>query len=470
VALSAGGFAVTLLASPALLPALLRKERFDLVLVGDASPVVGGKALFEMARGVQQDLPLALLSDRTGAGLAAQVAEFGARGSVRRTQDPAGLCREAAARIEGTAVDSHEVGLRVSQPTVRLVLEQYQRKVGCEPFDLPAEGCVEELVRRRPLAALLELDASPSSGDACCRLIKQHPLACETPVALLASDASEAHAVRCWRAGADDCLPLPMSAAALAAKVAALRAARASARAGRAPQRHAVLLCVGSREQALASLLADNGFQVVKARAGSDAADLMTRAEPRLVATVLDLALAGSDPEGLASGLAGESGRPVLLVRDGPLPAGDPAPGPVLDLQQPLETVVNRLNRALAGRIRNPGMTRVPFFSRVDFRLAGERAWQPGFAHDLSLVGIFVRTLSPLPRGTALELEIEYEGRRQPGRGLVAWKNPFGERRSYAYPPGMGVHLSGLSAELARHVYRLAGSEPRASLPEALEG
>ncbi|MGC4119662.1 MAG: hypothetical protein QM765_34845 [Myxococcales bacterium] len=116
---------------------------------------------------------------------------------------------------------------------------------------------------------------------------------------------------------------------------------------------------------------------------------------------------------------------------------------------------MNKLNRMLAGTIRNPGMERVPFFSRADFRAKGERAWQAGFAYDLSLVGIFVRTLTPLKRATELELEVDFGGNKQAVTGLVAWQNLFGKRTSYAYPPGMGIHLSGLTSELTRHVKEL---------------
>lgn len=473
VALEEGGHSVATLSSPAILPALLRKERFDLVLVDDAMPSLGTKAILETARSIQGDAcPLVLFSDRPEGELRRLVADWKANGFVRKTHDPQALLREVEARIAGTAAESTEVALLVAQPTVRLILEEYLRKVGCEPFTLAAEGCVEEIVRRQPLAAFLDLDATPTSGETCCQRIKEHPLARATPVALLTANASAEQVMRCWRAGSDDCLPLPMSAAVLAAKVAALRAARSSSRSGPPPRQHSVLVCLGRREESLSALLADNGFPPLVARSRSSAADLLRRTGSRVVAAIVDLNLAGPDPAGLARELAGEDARPVLFVADGPLdPAAAPnlPEGSVLDLQRPLETVMNRLNRVLAGTIRNPGMERVPFFSRVDFRVPGERAWQAGFAYDLSLIGIFVRTLTPLKRGTELELEVDYGGKKQPVRGLVAWMNPFGQRTSYAYPPGMGIHLSGLTPDLARHVKQLVQRRPPESPASASE-
>lgn len=454
LALEEGGYAVSVLASAALLPSLLRKERFDLVLVDDELPGLGVRAVLELARSVQESCPLALFSARPENEVRRLAADLGV-GCVRKAQDAQALLREVAARLAGASAEACEVALLVGQPAVRVILEEYLRKMGCAPFALPAESCVEELVRRRPLAALLDLDAAPVSGEECCRRIKEHPLARETPVALLTAGAGEAQVMRCWRAGADDCLPLPMSAAVLCAKVAALRRTRSSARTGQSHECHVVLVCLGRREEAMLSLLADNGFPTVVARSRASAAELLRRSGSRVVAAVVDLNLAGSDPGALARELSGAEDRAVLFVSDGP---PDPAAvarlpeGEVLDLQKPLETVVNRLNRRLAGAIRNPGLKRVPFFSRVDFRKKGERAWQTGFAFDLSLLGIFVRTLTPFGRGTEVELEIEFAGKRHAARGLVAWKNLFAERTSYAYPPGMGIHLSGLTPELKRHV------------------
>ncbi|MGC4119663.1 MAG: hypothetical protein QM765_34850 [Myxococcales bacterium] len=165
---------------------------------------------------------------------------------------------------------------------------------------------------------MLDLDASPTSGEDCCRRIKEHPLAREVPVALLAANATEEQLLRCWRAGADDCLALPMSAAVLSAKVGALRAARAALGTEQPLRRHAVLTCLGRREEKLLTLLGDNGFPAVTARSRASAVDLLRRTGGRVVAIVVDLAMAEGDPAGMARELVGEQNRPVLFVCDGP--------------------------------------------------------------------------------------------------------------------------------------------------------
>ena len=476
-ALEGGGYQVVCLSSPALFPTLLRKEKPNLVLVDVAMPVIGGLSVVGLARRTQMDTcPLVLFSDRPESELRRLAAECKADGFICKTDDPQALCRAVAAFLGGppTEVLPNEVALMVSQPAVRLILEGYLRQAGCTPISLGADNFLEELARRRPLALLLDLELAPNGGDARCQRIKEHRQARQTPVVVLTANATAQQMMRCWRAGADDCLPLPTTLELLSAKVAALRAARREASAAPGSPQRAVLLCVRHHEEQLVALLAGNGYRAVVAHSRLLALETLKRTGEEVVAAVVELACAGSDPAGLARALAGKQARPVMFVADGPQDPANPAlaalpGGPPLDLQRPLELLMNRLNRLLTQSVRGAGLERVPFFSLVDFRKPGDSVWHTGFSYDLSLVGIFVRTLAPLPQGAELELVVEFNGRKHQVQGTVAWSNPFGQRATFAYPPGMGVHLSGLTPELARHVVHLVQG-PAATSPLAKEG
>jgi type IV pilus assembly protein PilZ len=77
------------------------------------------------------------------------------------------------------------------------------------------------------------------------------------------------------------------------------------------------------------------------------------------------------------------------------------------------------------------------------------------YIQNISEMGIFIRSDSPLPIGTVLELRFAPEGQTPLElEGEVTWINPyrpFGDNLN----PGMGVRFSGLSPELRERIVDL---------------
>ncbi len=71
------------------------------------------------------------------------------------------------------------------------------------------------------------------------------------------------------------------------------------------------------------------------------------------------------------------------------------------------------------------------------------------YIRDISAMGIFVRTLSPEPPGTRLNLRFSPPGQAEPLEleGVVIWINPYrpGDRENLN--PGMGIQFQDLSPE-----------------------
>ena len=100
---------------------------------------------------------------------------------------------------------------------------------------------------------------------------------------------------------------------------------------------------------------------------------------------------------------------------------------------------------------------RVPFFSVMEFRAAGEGEFLTGFSYDVSPGGIFVRSLTPLPAGTAVEMRVRITARTPVPScfGTVMWANQYRLRTSFSYPVGMGIHFTHLEPEQQAEVQKL---------------
>jgi type IV pilus assembly protein PilZ len=76
------------------------------------------------------------------------------------------------------------------------------------------------------------------------------------------------------------------------------------------------------------------------------------------------------------------------------------------------------------------------------------------YIQNISAMGIFIRSETPLPVGTWLDLRFDHEGQTLTLRGQVVWVNPYrgnGENLN----PGMGVHFAELTAETRDRVLDL---------------
>jgi uncharacterized protein (TIGR02266 family) len=127
----------------------------------------------------------------------------------------------------------------------------------------------------------------------------------------------------------------------------------------------------------------------------------------------------------------------------------------VLDKRElPFEVILGRVYRLLkhpAFELRTE--ERKPFFSVVEFS-KDDQQWCTGFSYDVSSGGIFVRTLTPMPPLTQVQVRLRFLGQQNSGvsRGVVAWANPFRPRSSFAAPVGMGIRLVETSLDFQRQI------------------
>ncbi len=91
---------------------------------------------------------------------------------------------------------------------------------------------------------------------------------------------------------------------------------------------------------------------------------------------------------------------------------------------------------------------RLPMFTPLRFQVDNIRDSVWAFTRDISLNGLFIRTLAPPPPETVVTLDFRSptaEGTVKVG-GRVAWRKEFGRKADPMKPPGMGVQFTRVSA------------------------
>lgn len=349
--------------------------------------------------------------------------------------------------------------------TAREVVRLHLARLGCEAVALEGgEACLAELARRTPSLILLDLRMERMQGDEVCRAVKAHAATRNVPVIMFTSAGEPHEVMHCWRAGADDFLPKPVSVDALEAKVAAVRAARE--RAEGPPRGRRVLLVEGGRflHTFLGGALEQEGLHVLYARDAMDALRLAAMHGSQLDGFVVDVSRAPKEALALASKLRDAHVRKPLVL----LSRAEESPE-VLARAQALCGVPLLEKRHLGadellGRVLGrlvPGLNplraaeRVPFFTVVEFTAAGGPP-MTGFSHDASPEALFVRTLTPAREGARLSLKVLLAGQRTPcmAEAWVAWSNPPRPQGAFRAPAGMGLRLERMDALLTQQFVR----------------
>jgi len=259
--------------------------------------------------------------------------------------------------------------------------------------------------------------------------------------------------MRCWALGADDFLPKPVRPDQLDAKI---RAVFASGSAPRTKARNErVLLATQDpfQQNQVSLFLECNGYRVRRAdTTGHVTSALEEHGELFDVAVCEASMFAGSRMTVLDQIRVRPKTKLVVLVPER-VDAHQAAvfsswPKEHLAFVSPPHTpemvlsVVDGLLKRVMGDLRLA--ERVPFYNVVEFRVTRDEPWASGFTHDLSPSGLFVRTLTPAPKGTSIEFRFREwtPANAIEGRALVAWSNEYGPRATYSYPVGMGLQLS----------------------------
>ena len=358
--------------------------------------------------------------------------------------------------------------------TIRNLVSIYLRGFGCEPLPLEnAEACLKALETQRPIAILMDLRMDPIRGDDCCRRIKELPAFADVPVVMLTGEDSAPEIMRTWRAGADDFLPKPIRPAQLASKLRAIRDGVDHVPSGLAPlARKQLLLADGSVffRRVLGTALEQSGFRLLYARNGTEALELGRQHAESIDALVLDVFMPGMDGVAVLKALRGV---PRLAATPAQLMSARELPVPMLQEAQalsgrsllaksalPPEALVARICTLVqlpAPELR--ACERKPFFSVVEFQAATGGDWMSGFSYDVSTGGIFVRTLTPLEPDEQVELKVKFGAAASLScRGQVSWRNSYRQRRSFAYPVGMGVRFTRLDGDQTALVQSLVKS------------
>lgn len=367
--------------------------------------------------------------------------------------------------------------------TIRELVCLQLEHLGCQPEAFESgEQCLEALSTRVPRLILMDLVMEPMRGDECCQRIKENERLSHIPIVMLTGTDAAPEIMHSWRAGADDYLPKPIRLSQLASKIAALRALPPVPDGSRArlPSRQR-LVYVENRlfyRTRLGGALEHAGFQIRYCKDGSEALRALAAHGQDIDLLLCDLGALGPDGFEGARQLREQVGRqkPVVLMS-----AVDPPPEIQSALQQltghqllnkrilPAEAILAKINFLLQREaIDVRPHERVPFFSVVEFRANPDDEWLSGFAYDISTGGIFIRTMTPFPPLSSIEMKVRFFAAKDDVycRGVVAWANAFNSRSAFSYPLGMGVRFSELDPEAEKMVAQLVqsgGRSPTAS-------
>lgn len=366
----------------------------------------------------------------------------------------------------------HSVLVVDDSVSMRLLMERMLREEGYRAILADSsDAALKSLEVERPLVALVDLSMEPVNGDECCRLIRERDGG-QLPVIMMTAANAPHELMYCWRAGASDFVPKPVKRDQLRAKLQAISAPRV----GPTGEGRWLLVVDDSRffRSTIAGHLQHCGFLVREARSGDEAAALIDDSREDFAAFVLDLHLPGPGGLELAARLrasARYSQRPIALVTgsdwDATIEArclGLTGRPPLAKATLPLDLLLSQIAAHVLAlpltRLR--ASERMPFFSIVTFAADGASPLSCGYSYDASPTGLFVRTLTPLPRGSPIELTLRWTGQQEDFKasGSVAWANAYAPAPIKTAPIGMGVLLTKFDSRLEAHLTRLC--KPRA--------
>lgn len=336
------------------------------------------------------------------------------------------------------------------------------------------DACLTALSRQEPLAILVSLQLSDGGGHECCRRIKENYAWRHLPIIVLTQTGQAHELMYCWRAAASDFLKRPVSPARLARKLEVIRMAAAARDADPGLTGRKVLLLETSRfyRNAIGGNLEHAGLHVIYAEEPDEALELAKEHADQLDACLVGLPSLPTALEvvvalkGLAPRAAGR-----VLVLSGKAQVDETLHAKVMRLtgsatldkrDLPFDLVLSRVFSQLkpANVLELRSSERMPFFTVVEFSTDGQE-WGCGFSYDVSVGGIFVRTLNPLPTGQKVTLRMDFVGQAESSTGVVAWANPFTPRATFTSPVGMGIRLIQPGVQLASQIAGLRASAGR---------
>jgi DNA-binding response OmpR family regulator len=300
----------------------------------------------------------------------------------------------------------------------------------------------------RPDVVILRLEGPDTDGfvDA----LQSHPKLEGAPLLCVLPRLTQNTAIRASALGADDFLAVDDIQKLLPPKLAA---ATLKPREQTPPSQCKVLLADASplHERVLRRLLQQAGFAVVAASSQKDIlAALAVPAGFGLI--ILDLGLPGCDPAALlktAAATLGAAMPPAIAMTHAGVPADRAVAATASGFRHvhdkrrsPDDLVFLAHEASVQDHAKLRTSPRLLCAVLVGFRREGGR-WEYGLTHNISLSGLYVRTIDPPEPGSMLELEFMPPGSGAPvtARARVAWRKDFSQRASRSSPTGMGLQI-----------------------------
>ncbi|HEX3595221.1 MAG TPA: PilZ domain-containing protein [Polyangiaceae bacterium] len=203
-----------------------------------------------------------------------------------------------------------------------------------------------------------------------------------------------------------------------------------------------------ARRIVLGRVLRNAGYSIEFAVSDQDAIARARDASPKLVVASSDV---GESPAALLTSARNVGATATWIVTCPPKDIGAARAAveslgnaTVTDGFAPAENVVflaNELERGGANDKR--ASRRLLYGTAVAFRGAGRDSDDRGFSYNISVGGLYVRTLSPPEDDIVwVELRPPRSERRVRLEGRVVWRRKFGSSEGATVPPGFGVAIS----------------------------
>lgn len=293
-------------------------------------------------------------------------------------------------------------------------------------------------------ADAVTVDDSDSARDLCldARARLQHA---QIPILSIRQDLDDLSFADVFSWGGDDALELGET----HALVARLRGLPATPPAPPAQGRGAALIVDGDRTRrtVLGRVLRNAGYSIDFAVDADEARGRVKQHGPKLVVASSDV---GGSPVSLLETARAEGSVATWIVTCPPKDlSASRAPiealgnATVTDGFAPAENVVFLVNELERGGAQDKRSSRrLLYGTTVAFRGAGRDHDDHGFSYNVSLGGLYVRTLAP-PEDDVVWIELRPPRceRRIRLEGRIVWRRKFGPSGAATVPPGFGVAL-----------------------------
>jgi DNA-binding response OmpR family regulator len=203
-----------------------------------------------------------------------------------------------------------------------------------------------------------------------------------------------------------------------------------------------------ARRIVLGRVLRNAGYSIEFAVSDTDAVDRVREHGPRLVIAGSGV---GASPSALIGAARAQGSAATWIVtcppKDiGAIRASVEALGnaTVMDGFAPAENVVFLANELERGGTNDKRSSRrLLYGTTVSFRGAGRDQDDQGFSYNVSIGGLYVRTLAP-PEDDVVWVEVRPPRceRRVRLEGRVVWRRKFGSAEGATVPPGFGIALT----------------------------